>query len=173
MLPECPCYKDTTRNKVGPATEEDIQVLTVRDGEGKTLQDARFVEILKSAKSRIKSATDSLRGATSEWNISQSESSRESFCLSGSRREAWSGDPRRRRWKVQNSSVDDLDLSESPSISVGGSPEDTIKIKVLDESRQESGTGRESNSTRARHRQNIYILKVSQARLSRNIEQLQ
>ena len=71
MFAECPCYKDTTRNKVGPATEEDIQVLTVRDGEGKTLQDARFVEILKSAKSRIKSATDSLRGATSEWNISQ------------------------------------------------------------------------------------------------------
>ena len=70
LLPECPCYKDTTRNKVGPATEEDIQVLTVRDGEGKTLQDARFVEILKSAKSRIKSATESLRGATSEWNIS-------------------------------------------------------------------------------------------------------
>ena len=67
MLLECPCYKDTTRNKVGPATEEDIQVLTVRDGEGKTLQDARFVEILKSAKSRIKSATDSLRGATSEY----------------------------------------------------------------------------------------------------------
>ena len=28
-------------------------------------------KILKSAKSRIKSATDSLRGATSEWNISQ------------------------------------------------------------------------------------------------------
>ena len=52
---------------MGPATEEDIQVLTVRDGEGKTLQDARFVEILKSAKSRIKSATDSLRGATSEY----------------------------------------------------------------------------------------------------------
>ena len=73
MLPECPCYKDTTRNKVGPATEEDIQVLTVRDGEGKTLQDARFVEILKSAKSRIKSATESLRGATSEWKISQGE----------------------------------------------------------------------------------------------------
>ena len=170
MLLECPCYKDTTRNKVGPATEEDIQVLTVRDGEGKTLQDARFVEILKSAKSRIKSATESLRGATSEWNSSHSE---RSSCLSGSRREAWSGDPRRRRWKVRNSSVDDLDLSESPSISVGGSPEDTIKIKVLDESRQESGTGRESNSTRARHRQNIYILKVSQARLSRNIEQLQ
>ena len=96
-----------------------------------------------------------------------------SFGLPGSRREAWSGDPRRRRWKVRNSSVDDLDLSESPSISVGGSPEDTIKIKVLDESRQQSGTGR--NSTRARHRQNIYILKVSsqQSGLSRNIEQLQ
>ena len=59
----CPCYKDTTRNKVGPSTEEDIQVLTVRDGEGKTLQDAKFVEILKSAKSRIKSATESLRGS--------------------------------------------------------------------------------------------------------------
>ena len=58
---ECPCYRDTSRNKVGPATEEDIQVLTVRDGEGKQLQDARFVEILKSAKSRIRSATDSLR----------------------------------------------------------------------------------------------------------------
>ena len=87
------------------------------------------------------------------------------FGLPGSRREAWSGDPRRRRWKIHNSSVDDLDLSESPSISVGGSPEDTIKIKVLDESRQQSGTGRDSNSTRTRHRQNIYILKVSQARL--------
>ena len=58
---------------MGPATEEDIQVLTVRDGEGKTLQDARFVEILKSAKSRIKSATESLRGATSEWKIFQGE----------------------------------------------------------------------------------------------------
>ena len=34
----------------------------MRDGEGKPLQDARFVEILKSAKSRIKSATNSLRG---------------------------------------------------------------------------------------------------------------
>ena len=62
-IPECPCYKDSSLNKVGPATEEDIQVLTVRDGEGKTLGDARFVEILKSAKSRIKSATDSLRGS--------------------------------------------------------------------------------------------------------------
>ena len=49
---------------MGPATEEDIQVLTVRDGEGKTLQDARFVEILKSAKSRIKSASESLRGSS-------------------------------------------------------------------------------------------------------------
>ena len=41
----------------------------------------------------------------------------------------------------------------------GGSPDDGVKIKVLDESRRESGTGR--NSTRARHRQNIYILKVT------------
>ena len=76
---------------------------------------------------------------------------------SGDRREAWSGD-RRRRWKIRDSSVDDLDLSESPSVS-GGSPEEAIKMKVLDESRRESGTGR--NSTRTRHRQNIYILKVT------------
>ena len=79
-------------------------------------------------------------------------------------------------WKVRNSSVDDLDLSESPSISVGGSPEDTIKIRVLDESRQQSGTGRNSTRTTARHRQNIYILKVRTAQLSllsRNIEQPQ
>ena len=75
----------------------------------------------------------------------------------GSRREAWSGD-RRRRWKIRDSSVDDLDLSESLSVS-GGSPDDGVKIKVLDESRRESGTGR--SSTRARHRQNIYILKVT------------
>ena len=63
---------------MGPASEEDIQVLTVRDGEGKQLGDARFVEILKSAKSRIRSATESLRGESR-------------------RREAWSGDEKRRR----------------------------------------------------------------------------
>ena len=67
--PTCPCYKDSSVNKVGPATEEDIQILTVRDGEGKQLQDARFVEILKSAKSRIKSATDSLRGVSQSKSI--------------------------------------------------------------------------------------------------------
>ena len=55
---------------MGPATEEDIQVLTVRDGEGKALQEARFVEILKSAKSRIKSATESLRGTATGKLIS-------------------------------------------------------------------------------------------------------
>ena len=82
---ECPCYKDSTRNKVGPASEEDIQVLTVRDGEGKQLQEARFVEILKSAKSRIRSATESLRGSGDVR-----------------RREAWSGDTRgRHRWVVR------------------------------------------------------------------------
>ena len=96
---ECPCYKDSTRNKVGPASEEDIQVLTVRDGEGKQLQEARFVEILKSAKSRIRSATESLRG---------SGDSR--------RREAWSGGANvrgRQRWVVRTSSDDDLELSEA------------------------------------------------------------
>lgn len=94
---ECPCYKDSTRNKVGPASEEDIQVLTVRDGEGKQLQEARFVEILKSAKSRIRSATESLRGSADVR-----------------RREAWSGDTRgRQRWVVRTSSDDDLELSRN------------------------------------------------------------
>ena len=80
---------------MGPASEEDIQVLTVRDMEGKQLQEARFVEILKSAKSRIKSATDSFRGT-------------------GGRREAWSGDARgRQRWVVRTSRDDDRDLGNT------------------------------------------------------------
>ena len=148
-MSECPCYKDTTRNKVSPATEEDIQVLTVRDGEGKPLQDARFVEILKSAKSRIKSATDNLRGSCKLTSSAISRVKRD--IAAGSRREAWSGDARRRRWKVRDSSVDNLELSQSPSVS-GGSPADTVKVRVTDETSR--------NSTRARHRQNIYILKV-------------
>ena len=37
-------------------SERDIQVLTVKDGEGNELRDARFVEIIKSARNRIKSA---------------------------------------------------------------------------------------------------------------------
>ena len=37
-------------------SERDIQVLTVKDGEGNELRDARFVEIMKSARNRIKSA---------------------------------------------------------------------------------------------------------------------
>ena len=36
---------------------EDIKVLTVRNGEGEELKDARFVEVLKSAGKRIKSAS--------------------------------------------------------------------------------------------------------------------
>ena len=58
----CLCYRDSTRNKVSPAKDEDIQVLTVKDDEGKPIKDARFVEILKSAKTRIKSASASIRG---------------------------------------------------------------------------------------------------------------
>ena len=108
-ISECPCYKDSTRNKVGPASEEDIQVLTVRDMEGKQLQEARFFEILKSAKSRIKSATDSLRGT-------------------GGRREAWSGDARgRQRWVVRTSSDDDLDLGDTRPDS--GEPGGGLRIR--------------------------------------------
>ena len=72
--------------------------------------------------------------------------------FSGGRREAWSGDGRRRRWKVQTSSVDDLDLSGSPSTL--SEDDGTIKIKVIDENRDENSY---RNSTR---RQNIFILKV-------------
>ena len=36
--------------------EDEIKVLTVKNGEGQELKEARFVEILKSAKERIKSA---------------------------------------------------------------------------------------------------------------------
>ena len=90
---------------MGPASEEDIQVLTVRDGEGKQLQEARFVEILKSAKSRIRSATEGLRGSADVR-----------------RREAWSGDTRgRQRWVVRTSSDDDLELSRAEEGSPGES----------------------------------------------------
>ena len=37
-------------------SEREIQVLTVKDGAGKELRDARFVEIMRSAKNRIRSA---------------------------------------------------------------------------------------------------------------------
>ena len=39
-----------------------VQILSVRDGSGEDLKEAKFVEIRKSAAHRIKSATDSLRG---------------------------------------------------------------------------------------------------------------
>ena len=37
-------------------SEREIQVLTVKDGNGRELKDARFVEIFKSARQRMKSA---------------------------------------------------------------------------------------------------------------------
>ena len=49
---------------MSPAKEEDIQVLTVKDEQGKPIRDARFVEILKSARTRIKSASASLKGSS-------------------------------------------------------------------------------------------------------------
>ena len=52
---------------------------------------------------------------------------------------------------MRTSSEDDLDLSGTPSSMSDG----TIKIKVMDEQRQQHSN---RNSTR---RQNIYILKVS------------
>ena len=44
-------------SKSRPSTATDIKVLKVRDGEGQELKDARFVEVMKSAGTRIKSAT--------------------------------------------------------------------------------------------------------------------
>jgi hypothetical protein len=37
-------------------TEDDIKVITVKNGEGQELKEARFVEIMKSARERLKSA---------------------------------------------------------------------------------------------------------------------
>ena len=42
-------------------SESDIKILTVHDGDGQELKDARFVEVLKSAKNRLKSAASSGR----------------------------------------------------------------------------------------------------------------
>ena len=39
-----------------------MQVLSVRNGNGQDVKDAKFVEILRSAGSRIKSAHDSFKG---------------------------------------------------------------------------------------------------------------
>ena len=37
--------------------EDEIKVITVKNGEGQELKEARFVEIMKSARQRLKSAT--------------------------------------------------------------------------------------------------------------------
>jgi hypothetical protein len=37
---------------------DEIKVLTVKNGNGEELKDARFVEVLRSARQRIKSATE-------------------------------------------------------------------------------------------------------------------
>ena len=42
---------------MGRSRSDEIKVLTVKDGEGRELGDARFVEVLRSAGTRIKSAT--------------------------------------------------------------------------------------------------------------------
>jgi len=115
--PSCYCYRDASRNKVGPVKDEDIQVLTVKDQQGKPIRDAKFVEILKSARTRIKSASASLRGSN--------------------RREAWSGDPRRRRWKVQSSAGDD---QENDS---GSGSERPMKIKVISDKQSSRIDGRD------------------------------
>ena len=60
---------------------------------------------------------------------------------------------------MQTSSVDDLDLSGSPSNLTDAVDDDgTMKIRVIDESRQQSSNLWGGGSTR--RRQNIYILKV-------------
>ena len=38
-------------------SDSEIRVLTVKDGEGRELREAKFVEILKEARHRIRSAT--------------------------------------------------------------------------------------------------------------------
>ncbi len=49
-------YNSKSRALLGRSKSE-IKVLTVKDGEGRELDDARFVEVLRSAGTRIKSAT--------------------------------------------------------------------------------------------------------------------
>eukprot|EP00095_Tigriopus_kingsejongensis_P012458 maker-scaffold696_size110080-snap-gene-0.13 protein:Tk12458 transcript:maker-scaffold696_size110080-snap-gene-0.13-mRNA-1 annotation:"cad86_drome ame: full" len=74
--PGCYYYKGDKVNSVGVlGSEGDIQVLTVTDGEGRELKDARFVEIMKSAKDRIRSAAS--LGRTSglkRWRVQSARS---------------------------------------------------------------------------------------------------
>ena len=48
------CSKTIRRNSTSPS---DLRILNVRNGNGEDVKDARFVEVLKSAGSRIKSAS--------------------------------------------------------------------------------------------------------------------
>ena len=47
------------RKRLAPfgTMEDEIKVITVKNGEGQELKEARFVEIMKSARQRLKSAT--------------------------------------------------------------------------------------------------------------------
>ena len=49
--------KNGPSTKSRPSTATDIKVLKVRNGDGQELRDARFVEVIKSAGKRIKSAS--------------------------------------------------------------------------------------------------------------------
>ena len=49
------CSKTIRRNSTSPS---DLRILNVRNGNGEDVKDARFVEVLKSAGSRIKSASN-------------------------------------------------------------------------------------------------------------------
>ena len=56
------CYVPSSKrgkDRVGAFGDSDseIRVLTVKDGEGRELREAKFVEILKEARHRIRSAT--------------------------------------------------------------------------------------------------------------------
>ena len=48
------CSKTIRRHSTSPS---DLRILNVRNGNGEDVKDARFVEVLKSAGSRIKSAS--------------------------------------------------------------------------------------------------------------------
>ena len=48
-------------------SDSEIRVLTVKDGEGRELREAKFVEILKEARHRIRSAT--IRGAKESYKL--------------------------------------------------------------------------------------------------------
>ena len=59
----CSCSKTPVRRLSTPG-EEEIRVLTVKDSRGRELRDAKFVEILKSARNRLRSAA-----SLSKWSL--------------------------------------------------------------------------------------------------------